>query len=375
MRAHCYSTGDATYFVSDKPINTPSAGGDPFADTKLGNALARAIVDTIHEPFVVLDANLRVIVASRSFYEKFQVNQEETQGRLLYDIGNGQWNISALKHFLQHIISGHEVMTEYKIAHNFLTIGWRTMMLSAREVEYDGNQRKHLLLTIVDISERELLDIEKEKLSKQKDLMMKELKHRMANSLQLIASILILKSEAVESPEVRAPLHDAHERILSLATIENDLYATGVNDDIEAGPYLTRLCASLSQSMIGSNKPVTIKVESAVGTTTSSEGISLGLITTELVINALKHAFPDGKQGKIVVEYSVSKGGWKLMVSDNGVGIVVVPTRKGSLGTIIVQSLARQLGATVERKTSPKGTSVSIEHSLMGASGMPLLTP
>ena len=63
------------------------------------------------------------------------------------------------------------------------------------------------------------------------------------------------------------------------------------------------------------------------------------------------------------------------MVSDNGVGIVVVPTRKGSLGTIIVQSLARQLGATVERKTSPKGTSVSIEHSLLGASGMPLLTP
>ena len=92
-------------------------------------------------------------------------------------------------------------------------------------------------------------------------------------------------------------------------------------------------------------------------------------------INALKHAFPDGKQGKIVVEYSVSKGGWKLMVSDNGVGIVVVPTRKGSLGTIIVQSLARQLGATVERKTSPKGTLVSIEHSLMGVSGMPLLTP
>ena len=352
-------------------MNTPPAGDDPFADTKLGNALARAIVDTIHEPFVVLNADLRVIVASRSFYEKFQVNQEETQGRLLYDIGNGQWNISALKHFLQHIISGHEVMTEYKIAHNFLTIGWRTMMLSAREVIYDGNQRKHLLLTIVDISERELLDIEKEKLSKQKDLLMKELKHRMANSLQLIASILILKSEAVESPEVRAHLHDAHERILSLATIENDLYATGLNDDIDAGPYLTRLCASLSQSMVG-NRPIAITVESAGGTTTSSEGISLGLITTELVINALKHAFPDGKVGKIVVEYGVNKTGWKLVVSDNGIGIVVTPARKGSLGTVIVQSLARQLGATVERKTSPKGTSVSIEHSLLGVSGMPL---
>ena len=178
----------------------------------------------------------------------------------------------------------------------------------------------------------------------------------------------------MESPEVRAHLHDAHERILSLATIENDLYATGLNDDIDAGPYLTRLCASLSQSMVG-NRPIAITVESAGGTTTSSEGISLGLITTELVINALKHAFPDGKVGKIVVEYGVNKTGWKLVVSDNGIGIVVTPARKGSLGTVIVQSLARQLGATVERKTSPKGTSVSIEHSLLGASGMPLLAP
>lgn len=356
-------------------MNTLPAGDDPFADTKLGNALARAIVDTIHEPFVVLDAHLRVVVASRSFYEKFRVSRQETQGKLLYDIGNGQWNISALKHFLQHVISGHEVMTEYKITHNFLTIGWRTMMLSAREVIYDDDQRKHLLLSIVDISERELLDIEKEKLSKQKDLLMKELKHRMANSLQLIASILILKSEAVESPEIRAHLNEAHERILSLATIENDLYATGVNDDIETGPYLTRLCKSLSQSMIANSKPVTISVESTGGTTTSSEGISLGLITTELVINALKHAFPGGKQGKILVAYNANKGGWKLTVSDNGIGIATVQTRKGSLGTIIVQSLARQLGATVEQSTSSNGTAVSIERSPTGASGMPIPTP
>ncbi len=350
-----------------------SAGDDPFADTKLGNALARAIVDTIHEPFLVLDEDLRVVVASRSFYEKFQVSQNETQGRLLYDIGNGQWNISALRHFLQHIISGHEVMTEYKIAHNFLTIGWRTMMLSAREVMHEGNKRKHLLLTIVDISERELLDIEKEKLSKQKDLMMQEMKHRMANSLQLIASILILKSEASESVEVRKHLHDAHERILSIATIEQDLYTTSLDGAVEVGPYLTRLCASLSQSMIGSNKPVIISVKAADGTTTSAEGISLGLITTELIINALKHAFPEGKQGAIVVSYDNAKGGWRLAVSDDGVGVTINPEHKGGLGTTIVRSLARQLGATVETKTSPKGTAVSIEHAAV--SGTPPRLP
>lgn len=338
------------------------AVGDPFADTKLGNALARAIVDTVHEPFVVLDADLRVIVASRSFYEKFQVSQAETQGRLLYDIGNGQWNISALRHFLKHIISGHEVMTEYKIVHNFLTIGWRTMMLSAREVTYENNKRKHLLLTIVDISEKELLDIEKEKLSKQKDLMMQEMKHRMANSLQLIASILILKSEAVESPEVRSHLKDAHERILSIATIEKFLDTTSLGEEVEVGPYLTGLCQSLSESMIGKSKLITLTVESQGGTASSSEGISMGLITTELVINALKHAFPKGKKGAITVTYEVDSGGWRLIVSDNGVGVTIDPARKGGLGTTIVRSLSRQLGAMVERQTSKQGTTVSIER-------------
>ncbi len=196
--------------------STHFAGDDPFADTKLGNALTRAIVDTIHEPFLVLDADLRIIVASRSFYAKFQVTKEETQGHLLYEIGNGQYNIPALRHFLKNIIPEHAVMKEYKLSHDFVTIGHRTMLLSAREVQYENSTRKHLLLTIGDISGQELLNEEKEKLYKQKDLMLKEMKHRMANSLQLIASILILKSEAVQSAEVRSHLKDAHERIVPL---------------------------------------------------------------------------------------------------------------------------------------------------------------
>ena len=259
-------------------------------------------------------------------------------------------------------------MEEFKIEHNFLTIGLRTMLLSAREVTYENNQRKHLLLTIVDISERELLDVEKEKLSKQKDLMMKEMKHRMANSLQLIASILILKAEAVESLEARSHLKDAHERIMSIATIEKHLDTMSLSEEIEVGSYLAGLCSSLSNSMIGKNKPVTLEVKAGGNRTTSAEGISLGLITAELVINALKHAFPRGKQGSIEVAYKVSGGGWRLAVSDNGAGISIDPARKEGLGTTIVRSLARQLGATVETQSSSEGTRVSIVSAAL--SGM-----
>jgi two-component sensor histidine kinase len=163
-------------------------------------------------------------------------------------------------------------------------------------VIYENSKHKHVLLTMGDITGQELLDEEKEKLSKQKDLMLKEMKHRMANSLQLIASILILKSEAVQSAEVRTHLKDAHERIMSIATIEKFLDTTSLNEEVEVGPYLIGLCGSLSASMIGEALPITLVVQSEGGMTTSAEGISLGLITAELVINALKYAFPNGRK-------------------------------------------------------------------------------
>ncbi len=346
--------------ICDSNMIIHLAGDDPFADTKLGNALTRAIVDTIHEPFLVLDADLRVIVASRSFYNKFLVAKEDTQGRLLYEIGNGQYDIPALRHFLINVIPDHSVMKEYKLTHDFTSIGRRTMLLSAREVVYENSVRKHVLLTIGDITGQELLEVEKEKLSQQKDLMIREMKHRMANSLQLIASILILKAEKVESQEVRSHLKDAHERILSIATVEKFLDTAGLNEEVEVGPYLTSLCESLAKSMIGTARPITLVVESKGGMVTSGSAISLGLIMAELVINALKHAFPNDRAGSIVVMYEARKDAWRLAVIDDGIGITADATRKEGLGTTIVQSLARQLGATVETQTSPQGTTVAI---------------
>ncbi len=344
---------------------TTKSGDDPFADTPGGNALTRAIVETMADPFLILDGDLRIIAASRSFYEKFQVSRHNTQGQLLYQIGNGQYNIPALKHFLNDVIPRHQEMKEYKIAHDFMTIGRRVMLLSAREVIYENSRYKHILLTMADITGQEMLDIEKERLSKQKELMLAEMKHRMANSLQLIASILILKSEAVESPEVRTHLKDAHTRIMSIATVEKFLDTTSLNEEVEVGPYLTGLCESLSASIIGKAKPIELKVEAQGGMTTSSEGISLGLITAELVINALKYAFPSSsKTDIIVVSYEVETGGrWRLSVSDNGIGITHDdPLRKPGLGTTIVQSLAQQLHATVEVQSSSHGTTVSVRR-------------
>ena len=98
--------------------------------------LAQGIVDTVREPVLVLDKGLRVIAASRSFYSSFQVRPEDTQGRLLYTLGDGQWDIPKLRVLLEQIIPEHGVMEGYEVEHEFPAVGHRTMYLNARQVLY-----------------------------------------------------------------------------------------------------------------------------------------------------------------------------------------------------------------------------------------------
>ena len=188
------------------------------------------------------------------------------------------------------------------------------------------------------------------------------MQHRVANSLQIIASILLLKARTVQSEEIRLHLHDAHQRVMSVATAQQQLQASGLNDSIEIGPYLSKLCDSLAKSMIGDRRPLSIKVQATSGAAISSEAVSLGLIVTELVINALKHAFPSGETGEIVVSYDAWGSGWRLSVSDNGPGPAEVGDEgpQIGLGTSIVEALFRQLDATVEKSGGPQRTTVSI---------------
>jgi PAS domain-containing protein len=97
-----------------------------------GRTLAQALVDTVRESLLVLDGDLRVVSASRSFYATFKTTPAETQGRLVYDLGSGEWNNPALRELLERIIPEHGVMDHFEVEQDFPTIGPRTMLLNAR---------------------------------------------------------------------------------------------------------------------------------------------------------------------------------------------------------------------------------------------------
>ena len=343
------------------------ASFDPLGDPKDGHILTQAIIDTIHEPLIVLDENLRIIVASFSFYKKFDLTHANTREKLFYDIANKMWDIPALRTLLERVIPDHKVVKDYEIDHVFPFFGPRTLNLNAREIVYE-NGRKKMLLSIFDISEQRQLEAEREKVMAQKDLIVKEMRHRIANSLQLIASILLLKAEMVDSKESRAHLEDAHERIMSIALVQQQLDPLPNDEGISVGAHLTALCKSLARSMIGSGRPITIKVNSSEGSASSDTAVSFGLITTELTINAIKHAFPDSRAGNIIVTYEASGSAWTLSVADDGIGEEASRARKDAskpsgLGTSIIGALANQLHAIIRTESSSKGTKISLVHA------------
>jgi chemotaxis protein methyltransferase CheR len=219
-----------------------------------------------------------------------------------------------------------------------------------------------------------MLEHQNSDLLKQKDMLLDEIQHRIANSLQIIAGIILMKAREVSSEETRLLLQDTHDRVISIATVQQQLNASGILGPIEMVPYLTKLSDALAASMIGDTRPVTLKVVGTAGSLSSRQAESIGLITTELVMNALKHAFPsENMKGRINIAYDVDGTNWKLSVADNGIGRPdgVFAQPKTGLGTGIVKALAQELNAKVETLAGPEGTTVSITHATFCHNGHP----
>jgi two-component sensor histidine kinase len=349
-----------------QPSDPGLEAGLPLARIGDARALAQAIVDTVREPLLVLDRELSVVVASRSFYSRFQMLREDVEGRAVYMLGDGQWDIPELRILLEQVLPQHSVMEGYQVEHDFAGSGHRIMLLNARSVFFESSAERLILLAMEDVTQwRAAEKLANERLEQSK-ILLQEMQHRVANSLQIIASILMLKARTVQSEETRLHLRDAHQRVMSVAAVQEQLQASGHGDTIELAPYLNRLCETLGASMIGDARPISLVVRAQAGSALSRDAVSIGLIVTELVINALKHAFADDTpDAQIVVAYDLNETGWRLSVTDNGCG--KAPTdghTKPGLGTSLVDALSNQLDAKVETSSGPGGTQVAITHSI-----------
>jgi chemotaxis protein methyltransferase CheR len=337
-------------------------------------SLAQIVMEAVREPLLVLDNNLEILAASNSFHRAFRISTHDTRNQKLFALDDGAWDFPELHTLLERSLADHPVVEGFAVAQDFPRIGPRHLLLHARKVLGTRGDDALILLGFEDVTARLAIEEEKvalqnrtDELLKQKEMLLQEMQHRIVNSLQIIASILMLKARAVTSEEARRHLQDAHRRVISIAAVQEHLHSSGHADMIEIAPYLSKLCASLSESMIGESRLATLEVFTDEGFVLSADAVSLGLIVTELVINALKYAFPDPSMAaRVEVRYEVNGADWKLSVSDNGVGRAEGsgPPAKGGLGTSLVTALAHQLDAQVTTISGPTGMSVSVAHAI-----------
>jgi two-component sensor histidine kinase len=199
----------------------------------------------------------------------------------------------------------------------------------------------------------------------EKDLLLKEMSHRVRNKFTMISSIIALQARQA-SPDTRAALDAVGSRVRVIANVHDHLQLAGQGQLVDMREYLTGLCRSLGDAL-GHLRPVTLTARADDIKLMPEHALSVGLVANELITNAFKYAFPEGRPGNVSVDLAEGEHGVILSVTDNGAGCVE-PVRSG-LGTQLVGLLATQLSGSVKREHANPGCRVSLifPHSLVKA--------
>jgi two-component sensor histidine kinase len=326
------------------------------------SASTLAVIASSYQPLLFLTGDLAVVAASSSFCRDFQIDAASVRGRPLSQLGAGEWDMPKLNSLLKATASANAAVDAYEIDLVRKDREPRSLVINAHKLDDGDMERVRLLVAITDVTLARAESRQKDDLLREKAVLMQEVQHRVANSLQIIASLLMQSARNVQSEEARGYLHDAHQRVMSIAAVQRHL-AVSSPEEVALRPYFAHLCESLGASMIFDPKRLSIETIVDDSVVSANVSVSLGLIITELVINALKHAFAENRPGRITINYQSEGANWTLSVSDDGAGMPSEPEKvKAGLGTGIVEALAKHLGSIIRVLDAEPGTSVTIFH-------------
>lgn len=330
----------------------------PPSEFALG--LALAVISSSDAPLLLLDERLEIVVASRSFCRAFGLKPVTVVGQTMAELGAGEWDVPQLDALLKATASGFAEVEAYEMNLQRVDRSPRRLVVNAHKLDYQDKSEVRILLSVLDVTDARRSEKQKDELLREKAILLQELQHRVANSLQIIASVLMQSARKVQSDESRGDLRDAHHRVTSVAALEQQL-ATSQIGDVQLKRYLTNLCGSIAASMIHDHEALVLAVDVDDSVVEADRSISLGLVVTELVINCLKHAYPGQQGGRITVSYQTQGPDWSLTVADDGVGMPNASAiSQAGLGSSIVKALAAQLGAEITVSEAKPGTIVTL---------------
>ena len=331
---------------------------------------AESIVETVREPLVVLDADLRVISANRSFLQGFQVTAEETAGQLIYDLGNRQWDIPKLRELLEGILPKNTFFGDYEVEHDFEAIGHRTMLLNGRRLYREANKTQMILLAIEDMTERrraeqELREAQEGLIRKERLAMLGQLAsgvgHDLRNPLGAIKNAAYFLNMVLEEPdpEVKETLE-----ILKKEVGTSEAIISSLLDFARANPPTKRktgVSKVLQEALARAAVPNNIEVLQEISETLPeilADPDQLGQVFGNIILNGIQ-AMTEGGQLTIKSE-APAPGRVSVSITDTGAGIpeeqleklfepLYTTKAKGvGLGLAIVKTLVEGHGGTIE---------------------------
>ena len=294
--------------------------------------LAENVINTVREPLIALDQDLRVVKVSSSFYEFFKVEPENTVGQLIYDLGNKQWDIPKLRELLETIIPQKATFDNYEVEHDFATIGKRTMLLNARQIQRVLGKERIILLAIEDITERKRAEdklhgvlTELERSNKDLEQFASIASHDLQEPLRMVASYTQLLAERYENQlDEKAKKYIAYavEGAIRMQRLVNDLLVYS-RVSTRGNPLETTDSHSILGEVIR-NLAAAIEESKAIVTNEELPMVRADASQIEQVFqNLLANAIKFRGENSPHIHVSVRDEGreWVFSVRDNGIGI------------------------------------------------------
>jgi two-component sensor histidine kinase len=307
---------------------------------------AQGVVDTVPDPLLVLDKDLCVESANRAFFQKFHVGRDETLGRPVYELGDGQWDIPELRRLLEEVIPRSTAVIDYEVRHEFPGIGTRTMLLSARRLFHPDDSSVTLLLSIEDATERRRKDEEK-------DVLIGELRHRTKNLLGMVHA-LARQTNSRSAEEYRDAFLGRLEALIEahdLTSMERPRTDLAELLRVTLGPYMTepgRLSIDAGEAVV----------------LTRTQVLPLGMVLHELAANAVKHGALSAPGGRVHVVWTVDEVDGqrriRLRWTERGGPRVAAPAESGFGTRLIDFAVLRDLGGQRELILAPEGLTAEI---------------
>jgi PAS domain S-box-containing protein len=285
------------------------------------------IIATLREPFIILDNNLRVKTANRSFYDTFQVSKEETENRLVYDLGNGQWGIPGLRKLLDEVLTRNQSVHDFEVEHSFPALGRKTMLLNARPFPPDSKHPELILLAVEDVSAlRERAD-ELAEAGRHKDEFLATLAHELRNPLSPIRnSVHYLGLDGLTERDMKTAREVITRQVAIMVRLIDDLLDVSRISSNKLDVRKERVAlAAVVESAVESSRPLLQQCGHELTVDLPQEELRLDadpIRLAQVFLNLLNNAARYTNHGGQISLSAIREGSDAVVtVRDNGIGI------------------------------------------------------